>query len=101
MINKILGLIDFPLFTIIMIIISFTPFGKKENNNIYCDNIIELFNDIVELNEINIILLILLPFTYGIILIILNKTIYDFTVYITFIPFLIVKFIRDISNNNN
>ena len=99
--NFMIGIINFPLLIIIMFIISYTPFGKKENKNIYCDNIIELFNDIVKLNAIYIILLILLPFIYGILLIILNKTIYNFTVYHTLIPFLVEKFIVDILNNYN
>jgi len=70
-----IGVINFPLLIIIMLIISFTPFGKKENNEFFCDNIFELFKDVANLNIVYIILLILLPFIYGAILICKNKVI--------------------------
>ena len=92
-----IGLINFPLFIIIMFIISFTPLGKKkEKNEFLCDNIIELFKDIAKLNIVHIILLILLPFIFGIVLIFKNKIIYDFTVYHLFIPLLVSSLINDI-----
>jgi hypothetical protein len=95
--NFMIGIINFPLLTIIMFIISFTPLGQKKDDKFVCDNIFELFKDIVNLNAIYIILLILLAVIYGSLVILLNKTIYDFTVYHTFIPFLVVKFIKDIN----
>jgi len=55
--NFMIGLINFPLFIIIMFIISFTPLGKKENKVFFCDNIFELFQDIAELNIVYIFLL--------------------------------------------
>ena len=73
--NFMIGLINFPLFIIIMFIISFTPLGKKENKDIFCDNIFELFQDIAGLNIVYIFLLILLPIIYGLLLIDINKTI--------------------------
>ena len=73
--NFMIGVINFPLLIIIMLIISFTPFGKKENNEFFCDNIFELFKDVANLNIVYIILLILLPFIYGAILICKNKVI--------------------------
>jgi len=96
--NFMIGIINFPLFLIIMFIISFTPLGKKENDEYLCDNIFELFQDIANLNNniVYIILLILLPFIYGLLLIDINKTIYDFTVYHIFIPLLVSAFIKDI-----
>ena len=60
--NFMIGLINFPLLIIIMFIISFTPLGKRENKDIFCDNIIELFKDVVKLNIVYICFLILLPF---------------------------------------
>jgi len=94
--NFMIGLINFPLFIIIMLIISFTPLGKKENEEYICDNIFELFQDIAKLKIVYIILLILLPFIYGLLLIDINKTIYDFTVYHIFIPLLVTTFIKEI-----
>ena len=95
--NFMIGIINFPLLIMIMFIISFTPLGKKENKNIFCDNIIELFQDITKLNIVYIILLIVLSFSYGIALFLINKGIYEFTVYHLFIPLLVTNFIKDIS----
>ena len=99
--NFMLGIINFPLLIIIMFIISFTPFGKKENKVIFCDNIFELFEDVVKLNAIYIILLILLPFVYGMALLLVNKAIYDFTVYHIFIYLIVVTFIKDVLTELN
>jgi len=97
--NFMIELINFPLFLIIMFIISFTPLGKKENKKFFCDNIFELFQDIAKLNIAYIILLILLPFIYGLLLIDINKTIYDFTVYHIFIPLLVLTFLKEITQS--
>jgi len=70
--NFMIGLINLPITIIIYIIISFTPLGDKDNDYFY-DSIFDLFKNIGNLNTINIILLITLPFTYGIILLLTNK----------------------------
>jgi len=87
--------INVPLIIIIYFIISFTSLGNN-NNEYYCDNIIDLFKTIGKLDVINSILLMLLPFAYGMYVLLLNKTIYDFTLYHIYIPLLIEKFIREI-----
>ena len=91
--NFIIGLIDFPLIIIIYLIISFTSLGN-ENNKYYIDNIFTLFRD--GLDIIDIIRLILLSLTYGIFSSLINKIIYDFTIYHIFIPFFVEKFIMEI-----
>ena len=98
--NFIIGIIYFPLIIIIYVIISFTKLGEKNkniniNNNIYYwDSISELFKSINNINVINAIRLISLPIVYGIYFLVINKTIYDFTIYHLYIPLLIENFIR-------
>jgi len=92
--NFIIGLINFPLIIIIYLIISFTSLGD-ENNKYYIDNIFNLFKNGVD--TINAIKLISLPIAYGIYTSLLNKIIYDFTLYHYYIPLLIENFIFDIS----
>ena len=98
--NFIIGIIYFPLIIIIYVIISFTKLGEKNkniniNNNIYYwDSISELFKSIKNINVINAIRLISLPIVYGIYFLVINKTIYDFTIYHLYIPLLIENFIR-------
>jgi len=87
-----IGIIYFPLIIIIYVIISFTKLG--DNNNIYyCDSILELFKSFKHFDIINAFRLISLPFAYGIYVLIINKTIYDFTIYHLYIPLLIENFI--------
>ena len=95
-----IGIINVPLLIIIYIIISFTAFGQNENkNNIYyIDSIYDLFDNIKSLDAINAILLTLLPFAYGIYALLINKIIYDFTLYHIYIPLLIEAFINEIIN---
>ena len=96
--NFIIGIIYFPLIIIIYVIISFTKLGEKNKNvniNIYYwDSISELFKSINNINVINAIRLISLPIVYGIYFLVINKTIYDFTIYHLYIPLLIENFIR-------
>ena len=90
-INFRIGIINFPIIIIIYIIISFSSLGN--NNNYFCvDNIKNLFEDF---DLINAFLLISLPISYGINVAFLNKIIYDFTLYHSFIPLLIENFILD------
>jgi len=101
--NFMIGVINVPLIIIIYIIITFTIFGKKENdkNIYYIDNIYNLFKNIKNLDVINAILLTLLPFAYGILVLLINKIIYDFTLYHIYIPLLIEIFISEIINQKN
>jgi len=95
--NYMIGIITVPLIIIIYIIISFTPLGKYDNDY-YCDNIFDLFRKGISGTK-NIISLISLPFSYGILLFFLNKIIYDYTIYHIYIPILIEYFIRNIFKN--
>ena len=91
--NFMVGIINFPLIIIIYVIISFTKLG--DNNDIYYwDSILDLFTSIKKLDIINAFRLISLPIAYGIYVLIVNKTIYDFTIYHLYIPLLIENFIR-------
>ena len=95
--NYMVGIINAPLIIIIYIIISFTPLGE-EDNYYYFDNIFELFKK-GKSDTKNIIFLISLPFAYGILLSILNKIIYEYTIYHIYIPILIEYFIQNIIKN--
>ena len=101
--NFMIGVINVSLIIIIYIIISFTTFGKKENgNNIYYyDNIYDLFENIRQIDAINAILLTLLPFAYGIYTLLINKIIYEFTLYHIYIPLLFERFISEIINQTD
>ena len=91
--NFMVGIIDLPLLIIIYIIISFTRFGES-GTDYYYDNIIDLFKNRGSLEDaICIILLITLPFVYGILLLLTNKIIYNFTIYHIYIPSLLENFI--------
>jgi len=95
--NYKVGIINVPLIIIIYIIISFTPLGNNDND-FYCDNIFALFRE--GINDIeDIIFLISLPFAYGILLSLINKIIYEYTIYHIYIPILIEYFIRNIIKN--
>ena len=91
--NFIIGIINFPLIIIIYVIISFTKLGENKDNIYYWDSILELFKSFKHFDVINAFRLISLPFAYGIYVLIINKTIYDFTIYHLYIPLLIVNFI--------
>jgi len=95
--NYKVGIINVPLIIIIYIIISFTPLGE-EDNYYYFDNIFELFKNGINGTK-NIIFLISLPFAYGILLSLINKIIYEYTIYHIYIPILIEYFIRNIIKN--
>jgi len=97
-INYMIGMINLPIIIIIYIIISFTPLGRYESDYYY-GNIFDLFKNIRNLNTINIILIITLPFVYGILLFLTNKIIYDFTIYHVYIPSLVENFLGIIFKN--
>ena len=98
--NFFVGLINAPLTIIIYFIFSFTIFGKKIDNSYYCDNIFELMKDIKELDRIYLFLLIIFLFSCVIYSILLNKTIYDFSLYHIYIPFLVEQFMKGIINES-
>ena len=95
--NYKVGIINVPLIIIIYIIISFTPLGNNDND-FYCDNIFALFREGISGTK-NIIFLISLPFAYGILLSLINKIIYEYTIYHIYIPILIEYFIQNIIKN--
>jgi len=96
--NFMIGVVDLPLIIIIYFIISFTILGNNKYDY-YFDNIFELFEDIRTLDTKNSIFLILYPFIFGIVELLISKIIYDFTIYHIFIPQLLVKFIENISKD--
>jgi len=96
--NFMIGIINFPLIILIYLIISFTPFGNIENKY-YFDNIFELFNNLRKSDIKTIIILISLPFAYAILLFIINKIIYDYSIFHLYIPILIDYFIENIIKN--
>ena len=98
--NFMIGIIYFTLIIIIYIIISFTKLGEKNDNIYYCDSILELFKSFKHFGVINAFRLISLPFAYGIYALIINKTIYDFTIYHLYIPLLIENFIVGIKDKD-
>ena len=65
--NFMIGIINVPLIILIYFIISFTSLGNIENKY-YFDNIFELFKNIGNIDAKNMILLISLPFFYGILI---------------------------------
>jgi hypothetical protein len=73
--NFMIGIINFPLTILIYYIISFTSLGIEDNNDYYFDNIFDLFEDIGYMDVKNIIILISLPFIYGILEFIIINTI--------------------------
>ena len=84
--NFMIGIIDVPLILIIYFIISFTSFGNK-NDKQYLDSVFEVFKENGNFDAYNVINLILLPFAYGINLFLINKVIYDYTIYHIYIVF--------------
>ena len=94
--NYMIGLITVPSIIIIYAIISFTPLGQK-GNHYYCDSIFDLFSE-NNINAKNITFLISLPFAYLILLFLLNKIIYEYTIYHFYIPILIEKYIQNFIN---
>ena len=94
-----IGIINTPIIILIYFIISFTPLGNIDNDYYY-DSIFELFTNIGKINAKAklVIILILLPFVYGILHYILIKTIYDYTIFHMYIPFIIENFIDMFTN---
>ena len=97
--NFMIGAINLPIIIIIYIIISFTPLGRNPDDYYFCDSIFVLYKNIGNLNVINILLLITIPFAYGIILLLANKIIYNFTIYHIYFPLLLENLIAFIFNN--
>jgi len=93
-----IGIINVPIIIIIYFIISFTPLGEKGNKEYY-DNIFELFNELGKIEAKSVIILISLPFIFGIYALIFIKIIYDYSIFHLYIPFLIQYFIENITKN--
>jgi hypothetical protein len=94
----IIGMINTPIIIIIYIIFSFVfpeNYGLEDYDD-YCLNIFKLFGDIGSSAK-NIIRLITFPFTYGLLMAMLTKTINEFTLYHIYIPYLIESFINNIN----
>jgi len=87
-VNFIVGMITFPLIIIIYIIISLTSLGN------FINNIKEIFKD---LDPINIMRLITYLLANGIYFLLVNKIIYDFTLYHIYIPMLVENFVINIT----
>ena len=90
--NFMIGFITVPIIIIIYIIISLTPLRE------IIDNIFALFIE-ENINAKNITFLITLPFAYLILLFVLNKIIYEYTIYHFYIPILIEYFVQNIFKN--
>jgi len=98
--NYMIGIINVPIIILMFFIISFTPLGiKKDNNDYYYDNTIELFKDLGNINTKNMIRLISLPFIFGIYSFIVIKIIYDYSIFHMYIPFLMQYFKENITRN--
>jgi len=95
--NFMIGVINVPIIILMYFIISFTPLGKKDNNEYYYDNIFELFKNIIKISAKYIVILILLPIAYGIYQFIVIKTIYDYSIFHMYIPFLILYFMENLN----
>ena len=96
--NYMIGIINVPIIILTYFIISLTPYGNS-NNEYYYDNIFKLFTDLGNINATNMVILISFPFIYGIYQFIVIKTIYDYSIFHMYIPFLIHYFIDNISKN--
>jgi len=96
--NFMIGIINVPLTILIYYIISFTSLGNIKSKYYY-DNIFELFKDLGKIEAKSVFILISLPFVFGIYHFIVIKTIYDYTIYHMYIPFLIQYFIENILKN--
>ena len=98
--NFMIGVINVPIIILMSFIISFTPLGiKKDNNDYYYDNIFELFKDLGNIDVKSAIILISLPFVFGINVFILIRIINDYSIFHIYIPFLIQYFIENIIQN--
>jgi len=78
--NFMVGIINFPLSILLYFIISFTSLGNIESNYYY-DSVFELFTNLGQISAKSWIILISLPFVYGILEFININTIYNYTIY--------------------
>ena len=88
--NFMIGIIIVPLIILIYFSISFTSLGNIKNK-FYYDNIFELFKSFGKIDAKDVIFLISLPFAFGIMVFIINKTINYF---IHHDYFIIIKLIK-------
>jgi len=93
--NYMIGIINVPIIILMYFIISFTPLGIKDKEYYY-DNIFDFFTDVRNIGAKRAIILISLPFVFGMYAFIYIKIIYDYSIFHMFIPFLIQYFIENI-----
>jgi hypothetical protein len=98
--NFMTGIINAPLIIIIYFIVSLTPLGNYKSEY-YFDNIFIFFNKVKKSNAKSVIKLISLPIVYGIYQFIVIKTIYDYSIFHMYIPFLIEYFLENITKDFN
>ena len=93
--NFMIGVINFPIIILMYFIISLTPLGNIKSEHYY-DNIFELFKNPEKFSAKYIVILIFLPIAYGIYQFIVIKTIYDYSIFHMYIPFLILYFMENL-----
>ena len=98
--NFMVGIINFPLSILLYFIISFTSLGNIESNYYY-DSVFELFTNLGQISAKSWIILISLPFVYGILEFININTIYNYTIYHIYIPIIIFYFIQNIFDESD
>ena len=96
--NFMIGVINVPIIILMYLIISFTSLGN-DNNEYYYDNIFELFKDLGKIDIKSAIILLSLPFFFGIYAFIVIRIINDYSIFHMYIPFLIQYFIENIIQN--
>jgi len=95
--NFMIGIVNVPIVILMYFIISFTSYGIKDNNEYYYDNIFDFFKDIKSIKAKSAIILISLPFVFGIYAFIYIRIIYDYSIFHMYIPFLIQYFIENMT----
>ena len=98
--NFMIGIINVPIIILIYFIISLTPLGN-DKSEYYYDNIFKFFKDLGNFETKGLIKLISLPIVYGIYQFIVIKTIYDYSIFHMYIPFLIEYFLENITKDFN
>ena len=96
--NFMIGVINVPIIILMSFIISYTPLGN-DKSEYYYDNIFELFKDLGNIDVKSAIILISLPFVFGIYAFIVIRIINDYSIFHMYIPFLIQYFLENILKN--
>jgi len=98
MCNFMIGVINVPIIILMSFIISYTPLGNDKSEYHY-DNIFGLFKDLGKIDIKSAIILISLPFVFGIEVFIIIRIINDYSIFHMYIPLLINHFIQNIIKN--